>query len=462
MKRTSLSRRTLLRGAVGGTSVALALPLLEAMLNSNGTALADGTKLPTRMITWHFGNGLALVDVADAAKGNRWAPATTGAAYAQNLTPQLAPLAGVIEYCNLLTGFDIKAASKHRRGHHDGCAGFFSGFPFIELPHADNSYSSKFGGPSIDQVAAAAVGGLTFLPSIQLAVSKRVITSEGPTLQFLSHKGPDQPLTQIFNPQEAFAKLFDSFVPPDDPTKGPRIDLLDAVKADVAALKLRVGKADQIRLDAHLASVEQIRKQIDALAPACTLPGMPVDTNSDIDGKEPYEEVNRAMSDLIVEAFRCDITRVVSLQFSGSVGYHVFHTLGQDKGHHDMTHDTADNEAVDLSTIKTMECFAYLLTRLKETVEGAGNLLDNSCVILGSDAASGYTHSTFDQPALVAGRGGGLLRFPGEHYHSESGENTSDILLACLKTVVPDAAEVGATNADGDGLSTTPCAALLA
>src|SRR5262249_41721107 len=156
-------------------------------------------------------------------------------------------------------------------------------------------------------------------------------------------------------------------------------------KQDVAALKMRVGKADQIRLDAHLASVDQIRKQIEALAPACTLPGMPVESNMDFEGKEPIEEVNIAMTDLIVEAFRCDITRVGSSQFSGSVGYHVFHMLGQDKGHHDMTHDTNDNEAVDAATIKTIECFAYLLKRLKDTAEADGNLLDNSIVLLGSD-----------------------------------------------------------------------------
>ena len=51
MKRSQLSRRTLLRGAAGGTTVALALPLLEAMLNRNGTALANGAPLPRRMIT---------------------------------------------------------------------------------------------------------------------------------------------------------------------------------------------------------------------------------------------------------------------------------------------------------------------------------------------------------------------------------------------------------------------------
>lgn len=460
MKRTHLSRRTMLRGVAGGTTVALALPLLEAMLNESGTALAEGTPLPRRMITWHFGNGVALIDVNNVGAGNRWAPAETGPNYP--LTPQLAPLADVRDYCNLLTGFDIKAASHHRRGHHDGCAGFFSGYPFIELPHAENSYSSKFGGPSIDQVAAAAIGHLTFMPSLQLAVSKRVIGSEGPTLQYLSHKGPDQPLPPFFNPVEAYNALFNNFVPPDDPTKGPRINILDAVREDVAALKLRVGAADKIRLDAHLASVEQIKKQLESLAPACTLPGMPVETNNDIDGVEPIEAVNAAMVDIIVEAFRCDLTRIVSVQFSGSVGYHIFASLGHTKGHHDMTHDTADNEAVDQTTIKTMECFAALLKRLKETTEGDGNLLDNSCVILGSDAASGYTHSTFDQPCIVAGRGGGTLRYPAEHYHSPASENTSDILLACLQSIVPEATEVGATNADGDGYSNTPCAALLA
>src|SRR5688500_4840911 len=214
MKRFSLSRRTMLRGAVGGTSVALALPLLDAMLNSNGTALAAGGELPRRLVTWFFGNGVARTDVGNPGAGLRWAPAEQGPGYP--LTPQLKGLEGVQEYCSILTGFDIKAAAQHRRGHHDGVAGFFSGHPFIELPHADNSYSSKSGGPTIDQVAAEAIGGQTFLPSVQIAVSKRVIGSEGPTLQFLSHKSPDVSLQQIFNPKELYIKLFESFVPQDD------------------------------------------------------------------------------------------------------------------------------------------------------------------------------------------------------------------------------------------------------
>ncbi len=456
MKRFTLSRRTMLRGAVGGASVALALPLLEAMLNNNGTALAGGLPLPRRLVTWFFGNGVALNDPANPGAGNRWAPAEQGPAYP--LTAQLAPLGPVAEYCSLLTGFDIKAAGAHRRGHHDGVAGFFSGHPFIELPHADNSYSSKFGGPSIDQVAAEVIGAQTFLPSVQIAVSKRVIGSEGPTLQFLSHKGPDSALPQIFSPKDLYTKLFDSFVPPDDPTKPLRLNALDAVSEDVKRLKQRVGTADRLRLDAHLASVAQIRKQIDALAPECMLPMQPVNENGDFEGKEPLDEVNTIMADLLVEAFKCDITRIASYQYTGSVGYTVFHMLGQSMGHHDMTHDTNLNDSVDAATIHTVEAFAYLLKRLKETPEGDGNLLDNSCLILGSDAASGYTHDVFDQPCIVAGKGGGALKHPGIHYRSPSKENTSDILLACLQSVVPEATQVGSDI----GLSTTPLAQLKA
>lgn len=454
MKKFRLHRRTMLRGMMGGSAVALALPPLEAMLNANGDALAHGGELPRRMITWFFGNGVALNDPNNTGAGIRWSPAATGADY--ELTPQLAPLQNVREYCSVLSGFDIAAAAQHRRGHHDGVAGFFSGYPFIELPPNGGPYASKFGGPSIDQVAVDAIGGATVIPSVQLAISKRVITSEGPTLQYISHRGPDQPLTQIFDPREAWERLFGSFTVPDDPTKPVRLNALDAVREDVKRLQAKVGANDRMRLEAHLQSVAQLHQQIDALAPACELPPQPDQTNDDVDGQEQIEAVNRAMSDLVALAFACDITRVASIQFTGSVAYTVFNNLGITMGHHDMTHEAAQNENVDAATIFTIEQFAYLLEALMGTPEGDGNLLDNSCALLGSDAASGLTHAVFDQPCIVAGGGGGRLRHPGVHYRSANGENTSDILLSCLQTIDPAATSAG----DDIGVSTTPCAAI--
>lgn len=451
-----LSRRTLLRGTVGGASVALALPLLDIMLDDNGVALAGGGDLPRRLITWFWGNGCAINNPNDANSGPRFWPNAEGPGY--EATPQLQPLfdAGLDQYCSLLSKFDVKSGSEGRRGHHDGCT-FFSGFPFLELPADGANYSSKSGGPTIDQVAAAQLASQTFLPSVQLQVSKRIVTTEGPTLQYLSHKGPDQPLPQIREPLEAWNKLFASFTPENDPSTPHRLAALDAVAEDAKALQMRVGSVDRQRLDAHLESVAQIRNQIAALAPECAQPAQPSQTNADVDGQEPLIAVNAAMSQLLALAFSCDITRVASVQFTGSVGYTVFNDLGHDLGHHDMTHAGAENERVDQATIYTMARLADFLAALRDTPEGGGNLLDQSCVIVSSDCSTGLTHRTFDQPVIVAGGGGGAL-VPGIHYRSPSSENTSDILLACLQTVCPEATQVGG----GIGLSNTPLTAILA
>jgi len=444
-----LHRRTVLRGLLGGGTVALALPMLEAMLNPNGDHLADGAELPVRFISWFWGNG---------KKNAKWNPDTAGVDY--ELKEQLAPLAPVKSYCSVLTNFDNKAGFG-RRGHHDGVAGFFSGHPFIALDPNGANYASKFGGPSIDQVIADAIESQspTYLKSLQLAVSKRVTKGEGPTLEFLSHRGPDQPLQQKFNPQAVYDQLFGNFTPVEDPSAGLRVHMLDAVNEDAKALKKRLGAADRLRLDAHLEGIDQLRKQIAALPPACTQPPAPGQTNSDTDGKEPLTEVARAMSDLVVTAFKCDLTRVVSFQHNGSVGGTVFHMTGTSTNMHSLSHDEPGDQAhVNGAIVECMESFAYLLEELMNAGEGSENLLDQSVVLCGSDCQEGANHSSKDQPAIVAGRGGGALRHPGIHYRSDSQENTSDILLTCLQAFDPQASEVGSAQ----GLSTTPLAAIKA
>jgi hypothetical protein len=59
-KKTRLGRRAMLRGLAAGGLVGVGLPLLEIMLNSNGTALASGDPLPRQFMTWFFGNGVRL------------------------------------------------------------------------------------------------------------------------------------------------------------------------------------------------------------------------------------------------------------------------------------------------------------------------------------------------------------------------------------------------------------------
>src|SRR6202000_407147 len=85
IRTNKLSRRRVLRGMLNGAAVTVSLPLLEAFLNDNGTAMAGTNQaLPARFGTWFWGLGI---------NANIFVPKTTGAGYEVAL--QMQPLAKV-------------------------------------------------------------------------------------------------------------------------------------------------------------------------------------------------------------------------------------------------------------------------------------------------------------------------------------------------------------------------------
>src|SRR4051812_33803238 len=114
MPTLKLGRRTLLRGALAGAGAALALPTLEAMLNGNGTALANGRALPRRLGVFFWGNGI---------RHKYWVPRERGSAWM--LSEELEPLAAVKSYVNVVTGMNVKTGNE--QGHHAGTVGILSG-----------------------------------------------------------------------------------------------------------------------------------------------------------------------------------------------------------------------------------------------------------------------------------------------------------------------------------------------
>ncbi|WAS90480.1 DUF1552 domain-containing protein [Nannocystis punicea] len=436
MPRRPLARRTFLRGAA---QAVVALPLLEAMLDPHGTALADGTPLPTRFMTWFFGNGVLLP---------RFEPAATGADYP--LSEQLAPLADVREYVSVLTGLQNRC--EQIITHHEGMTAF-NGYTMVEI----DGLFSKAGGPTIDQRVAQVIGDSTPIASVHLGISKHVsIMDSGTTMFALSHKGPNEPQYPKFNPQEVWTELFGAFAPrPDD--RALRTSILDAVRDDVARLRGRLGQRDNHRLDAHLDGVAALEKKITAAAPLCALPDVPGEANVDVDGVEPITAVNEVMSDLLVYAFACDITRVATCLFIGGAAETVFAEIGQTAGHHFHTHDAGAQDLVHDGVVYIMERFADLLRKFKawQDVDGK-NLLDTSILYCSSDCAEGISHTIARQPIILAGHGRDQLIHPGIHYQATpypySDGNTSDVLLTCLRAFDPTAESVGG----GAPMSTTP------
>ena len=440
VRKTVIGRRTVLRGLVGGVAVGVGLPPLEAMFNANGTAYAQGAAIPKRLGVFFWGNGVKL---------DRWTPANTGTGWTPSL--ELAPLMPVKDYVNVVSGMAIKTGNE--RGHHAGTVGILSGAPMISEPHPNSAYASTFSAPSIDQVAANAIGMSTRFKSLEVGISKRLDTVEGTTLHYLSHNGPDSANPPEYDPSAVFNRIFGTgFVVPGmtTPTSMPVVDVskvlkksvLDAVMGDITALKMKVGTADGMRLDQHMENVRAIENRLmTTTAPSaatqamCAVPGkttLPSETSS----KEALAERMTAMSSLITMALACDQTRVFSILFSGSVNGTVFWEIGATGGHHDLTHNEADPQpTVHAATIFTMQQFATLLTSLKAVSEGAGNLLDSCAILASSCVAEGKVHSITDYPILVAGSAGGKLKYPSVHYRSATGENASMVLMSMLQAV---------------------------
>ena len=462
MPRSRISRRTVLRGALGGVGIGFALPPLEAMFNGNGTAYASGAAIPTRLGIFFWGNGV---------KPDRWNPAGTGAGWPSS--PSLMPLEtlGVKDYVNVVSGTRI--TSGDQRGHHAGTVGILSGAPLITQDAGGAPYRSTFSKPSIDQVAAGIIGKTSKYKSIEVGISTRINVSEGTSLRYLSHSGPDSPNPPEYDPAKVFNRLFGvGFTPPGAPgmpvvdaTLAYRKSVLDAVLTDLNRVRARSGAVDRARLDKHADGVRSIENRLVSTGTdvpasvACKLPLKP-SSFADMNGRELIEEKTKAMGDLLAMAMACNLTRVFSMMFSGSVASTVYWQVGLTGGHHQITHDEPGIQPqVQASTVFTVKMFGTLLQSLKAIPEGAGNVLDSCAIMASSDTSDGRFHNIRDYPILVAGKAGGFLKYPGIHYRSPTGdESCSTVLLTMLRAVGTGLDRAG----DGPGLATTSCTAIEA
>jgi hypothetical protein len=414
--------------------VAVGLPALEAMLDASGTALASGRPLPRRLGVFFWGNGVRLKQWVPAVRGLRW-----------ELSEELAPLAAVKDYINVVTGMEIKTGNE--QGHHAGTVGILSGCPMASQPHPTSAYASTFSGPSIDQVAAEVIGRGSRFRSLEVGVSPKVTENEGTTLLYLSHRGPDHANPPEYDPARAFDRLFGAAGRPGTGAGGQSAlaseravgkSVLDVVAEDTRALHKAMGAIDRRRLDMHLANIREIEQRVSnewRPPPRCQVGAFP-GSYRERDGKEPHEDVNRAMSRIVTLALSCDLTRVFSFMFAGSVSNTVYWEVGEDKNHHQLTHDEpGEQPLVHAATIFVMKQFARLLEDLKATPDGAGNLLDSCAILASSDTADGRDHTIKDYPIVVAGRAGGGLRYPGLHYRSDNDENATKVLLSILRAV---------------------------
>ena len=443
MIHSTLKRRAFLRGVAFGVPVAIGLPVLEHFLGESGEAFADGTALPKRFGVFFWGNGRGI-------DTTRWTPAATGATW--DLSPQLTPLMAYKQYLTVVSGTKVKIANSPQ-GHHRGSVGILSGADFITQPAGNAPYRSTFAGPSIDQTIAAVTGAMTPFKSIELGISQKLDKVEGTTLQFISHNGPDSGNQQEYDPVKLFDRIFagGAKAPTTDPALiqkagEMKASVLDSVLADLTSLEGRVGARDKARLEQHAQNIRDIEKRLTTVGPALsaqcmspTRPG-PLATNS---GGEPFVERTAALSQVLALALACDLTRVFSIQFTGSASNPVFYPIGISGGNHDITHTgAAGQDQIDKSTTWTMTQLGVFLGAFMAATEGTSNVLNQSAILVTSDTSDGAAHSVDDYPILVAGSAGGFFKSPGLHVKT-AGDNSSKVLLSLVRSMGIQAASYG-------------------
>ena len=428
MKPFALNRRALLRGA----GVAVALPLLDAMLDGNGllrgTAHAQGMTTPVRLITLHWPNGTVM---------SRWTPTGVGDAY--TYSESLRPLGGFTlpdgsevpamrGDVNVISGLKNTVAELGVTGggHIRALGAFGNGMP-MQMASA--------GGISVDQAAAAALGTTTRFPSIPVAVQPAETANwDGASAAIfynLSWAAVNRPVPADRDARALFNRLFTA---PGSTSAAERAALyrrsvLDYVRADLGRLDGRVGRVDHQRLDEHLTSIRELERQSSVSAAACTLATAPRDPEA-----LPGDEYARLMMRLLVMALRCDLTRYASFQL-----YHpgnLYPWLGPEWTNlerHGLSHrtDAAANDLIVIATQYNVKQFAYLCSLLKAAAEGDGTLLDHALVYATSEVAEGSSHTYTNLPVLLGGRGGGRVR-TGRHVHYAGDPTFNNLFVSML------------------------------
>jgi len=419
MKPIRLSRRTMLRG----TGVAIALPMLGAMLTDGGllvgTAGAQATKPPTRLVIFFIPNGVpaspdsTFTDV----KMPLWTPTTTGPNFVVNQA--MMPLAPFRDDINVLTNIDLGIGGTGG-GHERGTAGFAT---------CMDQTNSGASGPSVEQVAAQHLGDATKFRSLVVS-DNSAPANYGIPLTHISYTGPAAPVPPIRTPRALFDHLFSDGLPGGG-TAAPsdiavrRKSVMDFVSGDATRLQRVLGTSDRQRLDAYLTAVRELERQLALTsAPTCTTPAAPADTTSN-----DYSEASELLLlDMLAVALKCDLTRYASFMvaYGGA-------SNGPAPGEHALCH-AHDVQKILPITQYQVGLFAHFLGRLKDDTarEGNGTVLDNSLIYMGAEMSDGGQHSNANVPAVLAGKGGGTV-ITGRHIVYKKGTLMRQTMLAMLK-----------------------------
>lgn len=419
----NLDRRTMLRGS----GAVLALPLLEAMTGRHAGA-ADTKDLPRRMCGVYFPFGVSLPPANHEHAHWNWFPQGEGKDF--QFTRTLSSLEGLRDDVTVLGG--LSHPHGRRIGGHDTGDIFLTGAQL-----KGSSYRNSI---SLDQYIAGHVADQTRFHSLVLSSDGGVGEPTRSTTLSFSSKG--RPIPALAKPQQIYDRLFgagDGAAQEQRRRLKSSGSMLDLVLEHSKSLKRQLGKQDVRKFEEYMASVRAIEKRVersqrwlDIPKPKVAADSLKLDANPD----GPKEYI-RTMYDLIYLAFQTDSTRVATYMIGQVAGATTVANkfpacLGLAGNWHGLAHGAGKKNGFEnLGRFDQFlaQQFSYFLTRLKETPEGDGNLLDRTIVLYGS--SNSKTHNNNNYPLVLAG-GGGVGMKHGQYLRFGADIPLSNVFLTML------------------------------
>jgi len=376
----------------------MALPWLESFAAKASTVGVGADAFPKRFAVVFLGCGV---------NEDHWG--SEGSGPEMKLSKSLSPLEPLKSKINVIHGLFNKGATG--LGIHPPQTGsLLTGATLTKGPVLHS-------GVSVDQMIANRVGQETLQPSLVLACEQPItgFHETNFSLAYSSHiswQSPDSPVPNEIYPSLAFDMLFEN--------RGSLLNLsiLDRVKERAERLSRKISSSDNAKLDEFMTSVREVEKRVDGMRKAkdkaddlARLQSRPVwSMERPANGlPEDLREHAKLMLDLIAIAFQTDKTRVATLLISRDLSAMYYPFLDVRQAHHGASHAN-NNEEYERITRWHVSQFAYLASKLDSMPEGAGTVLDNSCLMFLSNLWIGRTHDNSRLPMALAGGLGGTLR----------------------------------------------------
>ena len=423
IKKKCISRRTMLRG----TGVALALPLLDAMIPAM-TATAATVAAPANL------KRIGYVYMPMGMNAKKWIPQSDTL---DKLPFSLSSLEKVKNHVTVLTNTDLQNAYP---GSHAT-----SNSAFLSAARAKQTESTDYyNGTTVDQIAAKKIGQQVQLPSLELSMDMLSTVGQcdnGYACVYqnnLSWSSPTQPLPSEAHPRLVFETLFGEGGTPEQRRAAlkKRASLLDSVTLEIKRIKNQVGALDRGKIDGYLQSIREVERRIQMAELTAKDNPLP-DLDRPVGVPTVYSDHARLMFDLQLLAFQGDITRVITFQLAREASNRTYPEIGVSDPHHPISHHGNNPEKLEkVAKINRfhVSLFAEFLEKMSNVREGNGTLLDHSLYMYGSGMGDPHKHEHSNLPIIVAGGAAANMQ-GGRHIRFKEAMPLSNLHLTLLNKV---------------------------